>query len=175
MRVFVIGKSGIGKTTLSQKVAAKLNMGHVQASWWLKGYFKGDENGPNATQEMTECAISELKKDHLVAVKYLNTLHLDNVIIDGVRNVIDFAHLFRPNQDMVVFVGRYVDLSFETEFDRGVMIIQNVVNWLLSIGMVDYAQVVHILYVKKYPGPTAPNKLARAILKWKTMLAYQNP
>lgn len=113
--IFIIGPTGIGKTTLARNLASEYQYKLIGASEWVRTKFIGN------TEEITKSAIEELVKNPDVCVDFIKKnypIHLGGFIIEGIRNPRDFAHLFQPN-DIIISLSNFgIPIDGETEFEK---------------------------------------------------------
>jgi dephospho-CoA kinase len=136
--IFVIGKSKTGKTTFSKKLAALLEMNHIQGSEWVKEKAKEENiifSEENYRTEITNFALGFLRKDRNTCVDFIkNKYKLENkgFLIEGLRNPYDFMNLVDFNKDYVFFLTLADVNNFKENsvFDYGVDIIEKTVNYL---------------------------------------------
>lgn len=132
--IFVIGHTGTGKSTVASRVAYLAGMKHMEAGGWARGLCPQDAT----TLTITEAAVTYLRthprmgSDRLLA----GGLNDGDVIVSGVRNPGDFAVVFRPETDIVVFLTR-VGYGPATAFDDGIAAIDAHARWLVDIGLLD--------------------------------------
>lgn len=138
--VFIVGGTGVGKTTLARKVALARGFTHVSASEWFRQNFDGD--GITDKQAFTD-AITKFSREMLAADPDRNVRHLRHRypldrgghVIEGCRNPHDFQHLFDPRHDMVVVIhyprNPVVATTFETD---GVRLIDGIAAYCEATG-----------------------------------------
>lgn len=110
MKMFILGVTGSGKTTLARKVAdaasQRENVVVISASGWvrsitgIKGHSKAD------VQVLTGRSKEELSKNPTVALDWIRgqIQGCRPTIIEGCRNPVDFFGLYDPCEDYVVFI-----------------------------------------------------------------------
>ena len=134
MKIFVIGFSQSGKSTFSKTLAGTYNAEHITASNWTKR-FKIDKSDPEYREKVTAASREALSKDHLVAVHAIRAAILDSSkaikIIEGIRNPLDFMHLFDLKNDYVVLLLPKNVVSANL-FDDGVKAIQTNLSWMVK-------------------------------------------
>jgi len=122
-----MGQSRTGKTPLSARIAAALEMTHIQASEWVKKRFDGtpytDRNA--YVQAITRFSIEELQREPYACVAYIdhrNDLRRD-CVVEGIRNPHDFVHLFDPRADVAVLLNHVGNPVTRTAFESGLDVI----------------------------------------------------
>ncbi|MES2953665.1 MAG: hypothetical protein V4674_03865 [Patescibacteria group bacterium] len=154
MRLFIIGKTGDGKTTLGKALAGECNIPHIEASEWVKARFGRSVDSFPSREEyvaaITAFSIAELAKKPAACVEYLAMHHdLDRpCVISGIRNPRDFMHLFRSEKDIAICLTRPGGEP-GTVFEEGVEIIGTYLAYLAKtrlIGGQRFKQVFTISY-----------------------------
>lgn len=146
MKVFVLGRSGTGKTPMAAQLAARLGLAHVRASAWARAGFPGAAPGPTAeapakaafVEAITAWATAELAQDPWVSVDHLagQAEVQGPCVIEGVRNPLDFVHLYDPRGDVVVWL-ELEDGPAGTAFERGLDVIDAYLAWQAAAGLRD--------------------------------------
>ena len=70
MKIYFIGKSGSGKTSLINLINSKLNSKIISSSSWVRNSFRQKENEESQDDfnlKLTDFALSKLKKDAKIA------------------------------------------------------------------------------------------------------------
>jgi len=134
-----MGQSRTGKTPLSARIAAALEMTHIQASEWVKKRFDGtpytDRNA--YVQAITRFSIEELQREPYACVAYIdhrNDLRRD-CVVEGIRNPHDFVHLFDPRADVAVLLNHVGNPVTRTAFESGLDVIAEYLRFLDRTGV----------------------------------------
>lgn len=137
MNIFLIGYTASGKTTLGMLLCGDVRPWgapiYIKASEWIRRQFAG-----SATAEvLTEASRSQLRDNPRVCLDYIrrrNDISKPGAVyvIDGVRNPGDFAGLFDPRTDLVVFVYRDQRGAVTTFEGGGVAAIAAHVGWMVA-------------------------------------------
>ena len=142
MKIFIIGATKSGKTTLAEKLSKKYNFKHIKASALIRDIFPKNESDFKSKQEFTE-AITKFsldinRKDPYIVSRYLRTSNnLDqNCIIEGIRNPNDFFELFDIANDKVILLKHENSDLKETEFEKGIEIIKDYLLWNLRVEII---------------------------------------
>ena len=142
MKVFIIGATKSGKTTLAEKLSKKYDFKHIKASALIRDIFPKNESDFKSKQEFTE-AITKFsldinRKDPYIVSRYLWTSNnLDqNCIIEGIRNPNDFFELFDIANDKVILLKHENSDLKETEFEKGIEIIKDYLLWNLRVEII---------------------------------------
>lgn len=100
-RVFIIGPTGAGKSTLAQALGEKLGAHVVSAGGWARAAFPSKQR-----EELATAAVAKLREDPDVAIRWMEREGLEDgyQIVEGVRNPRDFALLCAPRRDAVIFL-----------------------------------------------------------------------
>jgi len=148
MKVFILGLSQCGKTTVAKALAESPDAFSITVSSWLKSNFR--LRSVNEEQEDFEKARNEflaigLKRDaNLIAdsVEITMSMHSDfnpkikKFIIDGVTSPRDFTKLFNYNEDVAIFLNRVDNPSETTDHDGiGQNVIRDYCLWLSTMGL----------------------------------------
>ena len=142
MKVFIIGATKSGKTTLAEKLSKKYNFKHIKASALIRDIFPKNESDFKSKQEFTEAitkfSIDVNRKDPYIISRYLRTSNnLDqNCIIEGIRNPNDFFELFDIVNDKVILLKHENNDLKETEFEKGIEIIKDYLLWNLRVEII---------------------------------------
>ncbi len=169
--IFLIGTSFVGKTPVGDQIAKALGMRRVGASRWIREQYAGPEkilvNGAvcdaadmTHTKEYREAfvnGITALSKSKLgdnpdACVDYLERIERvqeGGCLIEGIRNPRDFALLFRPEIDLVVFLQN-VNRPPMSDFERdGCAVIMQTVRWMkdniIALGRHAVLSFVHVV------------------------------
>lgn len=139
MKIFVLGRSGSGKTPFARKVSEATGWQVIGASEWIKIRFKGKQANREAyIREITEFSIRELGKNIDSCVNFIKSKYdlSKPCIIEGIRNPHDFASLYNPAEDTVVFLDWMFNPIPETGFERiGLRVVRDYLNFLCGTGI----------------------------------------
>lgn len=150
MRVFVLGESGTGKTTLSHQIvscAAEFGVRsrHVRASAWV--HVQLPHGSPHRTTLMSCATLDRLRADPGVSSRYLHTACEETIasgfvpIVDGVRNPADMVALFDPRTDYAVRItGGSAHSGFEL---HGLRAVDEYLRFLLATQIADYSKIIY--------------------------------
>ena len=142
MKVFIIGATKSGKTTLAEKLSKKYNFKHIKASALIRDIFTKNESDFKSKQEFTEAitkfSLDVNRKDPYIISRYLRTSNnLDqNCIIEGIRNPNDFFELFDIANDKVILLKHENNDLKETEFEKGIEVIKDYLLWNLRVEII---------------------------------------
>ncbi len=129
MKVFVLGRSGCGKTPFAKRVAEATGANHVMASEWVRSRFPLT-GGPGTRDDhiaaLTSFSVEELRRNPAVCVEFLAAKHdlTKPSVVEGVRNPYDFIRLYDPRTDVVAFLENRANALKETEFESGLGVIR---------------------------------------------------
>jgi hypothetical protein len=181
MRIFVIGASHTGKSPLARRLAESLNIRCLSAGGWVRERFPEPRPAADASsaeraahiERLTQFAISELRRDPNVSVASLRSRLTpdEHAVIEGMRNVYDFTHVFDPRSDHVValFGPARTDTG---PFDQGIGPLLAYVDWMIAIGLLDADRKREYTFGEFGAiGDPRPNTLEHAIVDY---LAYAN-
>lgn len=168
MSIFIIGPTGVGKTTLANRLAEKFALRRVSASEWARRAFgpptdcAGD--AVRYVEALTEFSRRALRADPQVCVRFVRSSYdVDGgaLVIEGVRNPHDFHQLFRPERDVAVILWP-ARAEWATDFERdGVMMIAESLRWLVAQKIMDEARLIFRI---AGTGPAAMEVVAAAVL-----------
>lgn len=116
MNVFVFGRAQSFKTTFSKELAKITGFNHIQASSFLREKHPNLGHSPSDAIQLSVQAIEDLKEDPFVCINSIKLKFKENNIIEGVRNPVDFAHLFNPQKDKVVWLNN--EANTKTEYSQ---------------------------------------------------------
>ena len=144
MKIFILGLSGSGRTTVAKSLAEADNTHYVSAFDWFKPTFRlrhKNELEEDYAQEFMTYMIDRLKKHPLLfsdAIKdTINSFKKHDVtIIDGILNPKNFIDLFDYNKDIIVILNRLDNNQDCIDYDyMSVNLIKDYCFWLSSSGL----------------------------------------
>ncbi|MEZ4402987.1 MAG: hypothetical protein R3B06_23395 [Kofleriaceae bacterium] len=145
MKIFVLGASATGKTPMATALAAALGLAHVRASAWVRERFPGRAAGADAgsRQAFVE-AITAFATRRLVDDPWVSAVALRDAVaasgpcvIEGIRNPLDFVHLYDPRRDVTVWLEHLASELSPTAFERGLDVIASYLDWQAAAGLAD--------------------------------------
>lgn len=151
MKIFVLGSSQTGKSTITRYLCEKFNMTHIQSSTMIRNTFPFKEEDYNNKQEfinaITKYSIElNIKKPNIVSDYIKKNYDLNNVIIEGIRNPNNFHQLFDITKDKVIYLDYLNNTIEKTNFEKGLEVIINYLEWNLSLNILDKDKVSFIKY-----------------------------
>lgn len=159
MKIFVVGKSGAGKTPFARRASEALGIRHVAASAWVRARFPPG----SSVEEMTAWATAALRAEPNISVASLGLRPGEHAVVEGMRNPYDFTCTFDPRTDHVVFL-EYGDRA-PTAFERGIDVIRAYLAWLEGAGLLDAGRVRVYAYAEHGAiGDPRPGTLEHAIV-----------
>lgn len=130
-RVWVIGATGVGKTTFSKNLAAQLQMPVVEAGLLARQICHPDAD----IQVITETGRLKLAEDSRFFSDNLKSrLGNFDAVVSGVRNPVDFLNSFNPHADFVIFLPGEAKTKFE---DSGIQAIWSILGFFEQNGIVN--------------------------------------
>ena len=158
VKLFVLGRSGTGKTPVARDAAKALNVPHVGASEWVRRMFPplpasaSSVERQSQIEKMTRFSLDELKRDPASCLAFMERHHdLERpCVVEGMRNPYDFVHCFDPRRDLVVFLERKNSALEKTGFEAGLEVVTAYVDWGVDNGLVDDDRVKVIDYDAAY-------------------------
>lgn len=157
--VILIGRSHVGKTTVGRALAAELGVKHVTASSWVRARAR-----PDAPREvLTGMSRELLREQPTVCTDTLQAMHrIDQggMVLEGFRNPFDFARVYRPERDRLVFLT-LAGAPEGDSFDDGVAVIEAMQGWAVAQGIPRCAS-IH-LHLAGLDGPTVDTACPRDV------------
>jgi hypothetical protein len=128
--------SRVGKTPLADQLAEPINFIRISASEWVRSTFVPNDPA-NALAEITQLSMEKLKENPDVCVDFIldkyDVVRRGGFVIEGIRNPRDFALLFRPERDLVMFLSFPNNTLQPTEFEKqGIAVIRQMVDWMIQ-------------------------------------------
>lgn len=114
-RVFVVGHSRAGKSTLAGILAEALECGVVSAGGWAR------RDHPNLpVGELTEAALRSLREDPDRTLRWVGErpVGVSHQVIEGVRNPRDLAILCDPTRDTVFLLKSEFEFEHATLWEK---------------------------------------------------------
>lgn len=141
MSIFVIGRSRSGKSPVAEKLSAILEGTHVPCSRWARESFICSPHIQSRQDWIAAIVAFSLRKrkhNPKVGVDYIRS-HFDLrqfCIIDGIRSLDDFIHLFNPARDTVLFLEYQGNFLKPTMFEEGISLIKAHLNLQCRLGQI---------------------------------------
>lgn len=143
MKIFIIGISQTGKSTLSKYLSDKYYLEHIQTSKSIRNTFQYKEEDFNSKQSFIE-AITDYSIKINQKEPYFNSNYIINnydlkkdVIIEGIRNPNNFFSLFDIIKDKVIILKYLNNQIKPTSFEKGIDVIENYLNWNLELNIIN--------------------------------------
>lgn len=152
MKIFIIGISKTGKSTLSIYLSNKYNLEHIQSSLSIRNSFEYKESDFNNKQDfinaITQYSIElNQKVPNFISTYIKNNYDLTkNIIIEGIRNPNNFFDLFNINEDKVIFLDYLNNEVKQTKFENGINIIKDYLNWNLELNIIQKNRIQYLIY-----------------------------
>ncbi len=147
MKIFVLGRSGVGKTPFAKKVSEAAGWPLISASEWVKTIFRNTfDDRAEYVRAITTFSIQELQKRPSRCVDFIKSKYdlMKSCVIEGIRNPHDFVHLYNPATDIVVLLDWTENGLKETEFERwGLGAIRSYLRFLSETGILGQEAPVH--------------------------------
>lgn len=152
MKIFIIGISKTGKSTISKYLSEKYNVEHIQASASIRNTFQYKEENYNTQQEFIE-AITKYsiklnqKEPYFISNYIINNYNLKkDVIIEGIRNPNNFFSLFDITKDKVIILDYLNNEINKTTFEKGIDVIKEYLKWNIEHNIIDSNRVQFLEY-----------------------------
>lgn len=150
MKVFIIGYSGHGKSPMARHLADATNLQRIKASGWVSALTEQKFNSrAERTAALTKLSLEALAKDPNVSMRYMleniseceflikKRIRKPGIIIDGMRNPVDFIRLFNPKEDIVFWLSNAY-LKHSTMFEyHGITAITSYLSFLSTSGLME--------------------------------------
>lgn len=144
MKIFIIGLTRSGRTTIAQAISQHLQAYYIDAMSWVRSAFREQRTNEHNQKYEDEydqfLSIKRMVNPELIT-NYVNELLASHgessiFVIDGIISPKDFAALFDYQQDIVVFVNRTdEDIEYKDHEKIGVSVIRDFCLWLSSAGL----------------------------------------
>lgn len=149
MRIFIIGTSRSGKTTMSSLIKDVLpDSKLIEASGWIKNRY--DTKGMSKEEFIQDITIEAqriLRGAPDSCVDWITPkLSVGTDVIDGLRNMNDFVKLFNPTVDKIIHMKRLDNPQIPTNFDKGVSVISTYIDWMIDNTLLNQASVLEVPY-----------------------------
>lgn len=147
MKIFVLGRSRTGKSPFAAQVAAQIGATHIMASEWVRREFVPPSDKMERAAfitAITAYSLSRLAQEPRACVDYISKNYdlSGRCVIEGIRSLHDFVHLFDPRVDHVVFLEHDGNELVPTLFERGLVLIDQHVRLQVELGLVSSERVV---------------------------------
>lgn len=157
MKIFVVGYTGTGKTSIATWIAEDIGGTLISGSSWIKKELPEIEkmcDRESAVELMTKTSQSLLSKDHRCAAKVISAevaLATGTPVIEGLRNPTDFVELYNPSEDLIIYISRSTSKSKDrqhkfqaaTAFERlGIAAIKSYVDFCISVNGIVRANII---------------------------------
>jgi adenylate kinase family enzyme len=141
MKIFVLGTSGAGKTPFAEAIAKASGLTHVKASGWVREKFPREKYASREEHisMMTCYSTVVLANNPMACVEYIRSSYdlSEECVIEGIRNPFDFAHLFDPKYDEVVFLKYARNNLPLTVFEEGLEVIGHYLRYLMRANIMN--------------------------------------
>ena len=157
MKLFIIGQSRSGKTTLAKHIAHTCHLRHISASNWVKQVWHlSEQDFPSREayiQAITDYSLEYLRKSPHACVDYIRqqlqqplTSPQFCTIIDGIRNPYDFVNLFDQQRDRCLHLVYLSNPIATNNFEQGLTVIQAYLDWLLTNHLIQPHQATNLTF-----------------------------
>lgn len=148
--IWVIGATRSCKTPIAEFGIAPLGFRQIStASYFREHYGKPDTMSREFVFGISEFAARQLEKNpecHLTHLERLLQESPQTYVIEGERNPLEFARLYDPKQDMVIFVNRTDMEKYDTLIERGIAVIEQQMRWCVSTGIAPQDSVIKLSF-----------------------------
>ncbi len=148
--VWVIGATRSCKTPIAEHGVAPLGFELISTAT----YFRERYGQPDLFTKEFIFDLSEFSAGCLVEDPDCHRSHLEEIItdsprpyvIEGERNPDEFAKLYDPKLDMVIFVSRVDMDKYDTLIERGIPVMEQYVRWCVSTGVAPPSSVIKLTF-----------------------------
>ena len=145
MKIFIVGLSKSGRTTVSKAVAESHGWEYIDAMSWVRSTFRPIKEGEHYHQYEDDYQQYLTKRmmvnpwfvsDYICEMMKLNGRDDATYVIDGVASPKDFTTLFDFRQDIVVFLNRTDNDHEYREPDKiGISVMRDYCTWMGAAGL----------------------------------------
>jgi adenylate kinase family enzyme len=142
MKIFILGLSNSGRTTVSQALVEDNSL-YISAMDWIKSTFRTKQFGEDSLD--FERSFNEYLSERIKVNPFLIADNIEEIIkscphnkfiIDGVLNPQNFMKLFDHNNDMLIVLNRIDNLVDSTDQDNiALNVIRDYCYWLSSMNL----------------------------------------
>lgn len=151
-KLFVLGRSGAGKTPVAKLVAERLGVPHIGASDWVRRNFS--VLAADASESERQAQIKAMTDFSTVALKENPNACLDvlwgennkksSCVVEGMRNPFDLIKSFDSREDFILILDRQDNNLLSTTFESGLDVIDAAIAWLITNGIATPDQLIRI-------------------------------
>jgi len=142
MKIFILGLSKSGKTTVSKALCSQSNINCVSPFDWFKNSFRCkslNESDIDYQKDFQNYLTNSLKKEPTLFSNYIESCCFWNEekisIIDGMLDPKNFIDVFDWNTDMLVVLNR-LDNNSDNDYDHiSLNVIRDYCFWLSNSGL----------------------------------------
>ncbi len=143
MRIFLIGLSKSGRTTISKSLAEQEGNYYISAMDWLRSTFRSPQPGEDHLdyeRNFTDYLCERIKLNpYLISdniQEVIRSCPNKRFIIDGLSNPQNFIKLFDYNQDIIIVLNRIDNEVDSTDQDNiAINVIRDYCYWLSSMNL----------------------------------------
>jgi len=152
MKLFILGPSQSGKTTLAKQLAEIYGFEHLSASRWVKqSWQKSPEDFPDRAayiQAITAYSLASLHQSPYACIDYIRERLpcSGGIIVDGIRNPHDFIHLFDWQSDRCLHLIYQRHPISSNSFEQGLAVIEAYLDWLLKNHLIQPDQAIALRF-----------------------------
>lgn len=144
MKIFILGLSNSGRTTVAKHLADEDSL-YISAMDWVKSTFRPKELGEDNLD--FERSFNEYYSERIKVNPFLIAENIEEIIkscphnrfiVDGVLNPQNFMKLFDYNQDVLIVLNRIDNTIDSTDQDNiALNVIRDYCYWLSSMNLLD--------------------------------------
>ena len=144
MKIFIVGLSKSGRTTVAQALAAHFQGQYIDAMTWVQSSFrpkKEQEHIHHYEDEYDRFLSVRRQANPDLIIDHINNQIVqhpdkDIYVIDGISSPREFANLFDYRKDMVVFLNRTsTEVEYKDHENIGISVIRDYCFWLSSASL----------------------------------------
>lgn len=148
--IWVVGGTRSCKTAIAENGIVPLGFKLISTG----DYFRAQYGEPDTFSRafvfnISAHAAGVLAKDPDSHIKHLGDVirkRTEPLVVEGERNPIEFAKLYNPKTDMVVFVNRLDIDPYDTVIERGLNGIEDIARWCVSTGIAPQDTVLKLTF-----------------------------
>lgn len=143
--IWIIGATRSCKSALAEHGVAPLGFKLIAtANYFRERFDEADTYSRDFVFRLSDFAAGMLQRNPGCHADHLQCLIEEAAqpcVIEGERNPIEFAKLYDPRRDMVIFLNREDMEAYDTTIERGIPVIEQQVRWCVNNGIAPVASV----------------------------------
>lgn len=148
--IWVVGGTRSCKTAIAENGIVPLGFEMISTGDFYRAQYGQPDTFSRAfVFNISAHSAKVLAHDPDAHLKHLRKLIKDRekpLVVEGERNPVEFAKLYNPKKDMVVFVNRLDIDPYDTVIERGIKGIEDTVRWCVSTGVAPQNAVMKLTF-----------------------------